>query len=150
MFNLKPSQEKETQVLSTDIILKEVKRLAAELNVGKPMGPNWVAKFLKQNNLSFKEQPKMKLTDRLKELLLEWYHHQQDEGLVTSKKMMEAARQIAKQLQLETNITKGWIESFRRNKNIRLEDQGWSPDFMILKFFYVTKAVLLNVRKHFC
>lgn len=113
-----------------------MKRLAAELNVGKPMGPNWVAKFLKQNNLSFKEQPKMKLTDRLKDRLLDWYHHHQDEGLVTSKKMMEAARQIAKELQLETNITKGWIESFRRNKNIRLEDQGKSQNYTFKIFLF--------------
>ena len=113
--------------------MEEARRLAEQLNVGKPLGPNWVDKFLKENKLSFKHQPKIMQIDSLKDQLLEWYHANQHTGLVTSKKMMDAAKNIARTLNFEINITKGWIESFRRNKSIKLEEQTKMKNFPIVQ-----------------
>ena len=126
-------KEKESSLLTRDRITEEAARLAEELNVGKKFGSNWVDTFLKENKLKHCQQPKIVKVDSLKQELLEWYSTEQTIRVITDKDFIEAARNIAKDLSLQINITKGWIESFRRIKNVRLEDQARVKNFPLVQ-----------------
>lgn len=116
-------EESQKRVISSQMIMDKAMEVVEEKSLNYTVTKSLLSTLSKKHGIKLSEQPRLTNYSEVKDQVAEWYREESKVNLISHQKIVDKAKEFAKDLGVDRQFNKYWAANFCKSYGFEFNDQ---------------------------